>query len=103
MGHCGKGMTFSINPTVNKTQQMFQSMAIAQNGTGALSAITGGTSSAEPAGAGTSSVASAAPAAIATGTGTVGADGACSCSCLCGQAAFPAAAQGIGMFGGMSG
>ncbi|KAM3074648.1 hypothetical protein ACMFMG_008076 [Clarireedia jacksonii] len=106
VGHCGKGMTFSINPTANKTQQMFNSMAIAQNGTGAASAITGGTSNAPPAAAaGASSVASAAPAAssIATGTGTVGADGACSCSCLCGQAAFPVAAQGIGMFGGMSG
>ncbi|OAA66467.1 Cupredoxin [Niveomyces insectorum RCEF 264] len=40
-GHCGKGMTFSINPTANKTQAMFQELAIAQNGTGAGSAITG--------------------------------------------------------------
>ncbi|PQE26350.1 Cupredoxin protein [Rutstroemia sp. NJR-2017a BBW] len=113
-GHCGKGMAFSINPTTNKTQQMFKSMAIAQNGTGTASPITGGTSSA---GAGTSSAAAAPPAAappaapsaaappasVASGTGTIGTDGACSCSCLCGQAAFPVAAQGIGMFGGMSG
>ncbi|KAM3453511.1 hypothetical protein MY3296_003742 [Beauveria thailandica] len=43
MGHCGKGMTFSINPTANKTQAIFQSMAIAQNGTGEATPITGGT------------------------------------------------------------
>ncbi|OAA48318.1 Cupredoxin [Beauveria brongniartii RCEF 3172] len=42
-GHCGKGMVFSINPTANKTQAIFQSMAIAQNGTGEATPITGGT------------------------------------------------------------
>ncbi|KGQ12502.1 hypothetical protein BBAD15_g1739 [Beauveria bassiana D1-5] len=42
-GHCGKGMVFSINPTANKTQALFQSMAIAQNGTGEATPITGGT------------------------------------------------------------
>ncbi|KAL8666177.1 MAG: hypothetical protein Q9202_001684 [Teloschistes flavicans] len=31
--HCGKGMTFSINPTADKTQAMFMAMAIQQNGT----------------------------------------------------------------------
>lgn len=41
-GHCGKGMTFSINPTAEKTQAMFQAMAIAQKGNGAGSTITGG-------------------------------------------------------------
>ena len=49
MGHCGKGMTFSINPTADKTQAMFQSMAIAQKGMGGGSAITGDTSAAPPA------------------------------------------------------
>jgi hypothetical protein len=44
-------MTFSINPTAAKTQAMFQAMAIAQNGTGTPSAITGGTSNAPPAAA----------------------------------------------------
>lgn len=81
---------------------MFQSMAIAQNGTGDATAITGGASN-----AGSSSASVAAPAAAAattaSGTGTTGADGSCTCSCLCGAAAFPVAAQGIGMFGGMSG
>jgi hypothetical protein len=38
-GHCGKGMTFSINPTANKTQEMFKQMAIAQNGTGTTAGI----------------------------------------------------------------
>ncbi len=32
-------MVFSINPTANKTQEMFEQMAIAQNGTGTTAAI----------------------------------------------------------------
>lgn len=114
MGHCGKGMTFSINPTAAKTQAMFQQMAIAQNGTGSASPITGSTASAAAAPAASTaaapppsdtSAASAAPASsgIATGSGSVS-NGSCECSCLCGQAAFPnAAVQGIGAYGGMSG
>ncbi|RAL65434.1 hypothetical protein DID88_001001 [Monilinia fructigena] len=89
--HCGKGMVFSINPTVDKTQAMFKTMAVAQNGSDATAS---------------SSVAAAAAAVatVASGTGTTNADGTCSCSCLCGQAAFPeAAVQGVGMFGGISG
>ena len=31
-GHCGKGMTFSINPTEEKSQAKFKQMAIDQNG-----------------------------------------------------------------------
>ncbi|KAL8750605.1 MAG: hypothetical protein Q9184_006367 [Pyrenodesmia sp. 2 TL-2023] len=31
--HCGKGMTFSINPTADKSQELFMQMAIQQNGT----------------------------------------------------------------------
>lgn len=30
--HCGQGMTFSIQPAANKTQEMFKQMAIIQNG-----------------------------------------------------------------------
>jgi len=118
-GHCGKGMTFSINPTANKTQAMFEQMAIAQNGTGTASPITGGTASSVAPPASTSvaeSVAAAPPPAatssaavsvstsgsVASGTGTLN-GGACECSCLCGTAAFPLAAQGVGAFGGMSG
>ncbi|KAL8725815.1 MAG: hypothetical protein Q9181_006270, partial [Wetmoreana brouardii] len=33
--HCGKGMTFSINPTAEKTQNVFMQMAMQQNGTAA--------------------------------------------------------------------
>lgn len=111
-GHCGKGMTFSINPTAQKTQAMFQQMAIAQNGTGTASPITGGSAVAPPAAASTVAAAAATTAAvaasaatsgIATGSGNVS-NGACECSCLCGMAAFPnAAVQGVGAYGGMSG
>jgi len=105
-GHCGKGMTFSINPTQNKTQAMFQQMAIAQNGTGTAAVIAGGTGS-------TSTVAVAGSAAtssstsssgLTTGSGSLDSTGACQCSCLCGEAAFPnAAVQGVGAFGGLPG
>jgi len=114
-GHCGKGMTFSINPTANKTQADFQQMAIAQNGTGTAAVIAGGTASVAASAATTVSVASATASAAAiqssssssgsmvSGTGTINTSGACECSCLCGTAAFPNAQQGIGGFGGMSG
>jgi hypothetical protein len=105
-------MTFSINPTANKTQAMFQAMAIAQNGTGTASSITGGTSSVT--GGTASSVSIAPPAAtsivssssgsMVSGTGTINTGGACECACLCGTAAFPnAALQGVAAFGGLSG
>ncbi|KAL8711601.1 MAG: hypothetical protein Q9220_004011 [cf. Caloplaca sp. 1 TL-2023] len=44
--HCGKGMTFSINPTADKSQAMFMAMAMQQNGTAAAA---GGSSSMPPA------------------------------------------------------
>lgn len=40
--HCGSGMAFSINPNEEKTHAQFQANAIAQNGDGADTAITGG-------------------------------------------------------------
>lgn len=40
--HCGQGMVFSINPTQEKTHAQFQANAIAQNGDGAATGITGG-------------------------------------------------------------
>ncbi|POS77784.1 hypothetical protein DHEL01_v203830 [Diaporthe helianthi] len=122
-GHCGKGMTFSINPTAAKTQALFQSMAIAQNGTGASTPITGG-STPPPAAGGNGSVApppaeggAAAPptggaAAPAEGGGaaapTMGEgqmqNGACVCAVTCSVGSFPAAqAQGVGAFGGLPG
>jgi len=116
--HCGQGMTFSINPTANKTQAMFKQMAIAQNGTGAASPITGGTASsavappaasvtesaaAAPSATESASAAAAAATGLVAGSGTINA-GACECACLCGVAAFPNVdIQGIGAFGGMSG
>lgn len=107
-GHCGKGMTFSINPTANKTQAMFEQMAIAQNGTGTTAAIAGGSTSAVASVAATTATAAAAASTSGTGmvsgTGTINSGGSCECSCLCGVAAFPdASVQGIGGFGGYSG
>ena len=108
-GHCGKGMTFSINPTLNKTQAAFQQAAIAQNGTGTTAVIaggssTGGASSVVVAGSAATSVANSGSGTLVTGTGTLDGTGACDCSCLCGAASFPnAAIQGIGAFGGSGG
>jgi hypothetical protein len=103
-------MTFSINPTANKTQAMFQQMAIAQNGTGTTAVIAGGTASTTLATTATTVAAAATTTAsvnsgtMVSGTGTINTGGACECSCLCGVAAFPnAAVQGIGAFGGLSG
>ncbi|KAI0472434.1 Cupredoxin [Xylaria cf. heliscus] len=115
-GHCGKGMVFSINPTAEKTQAIFQAMAIQQKGQGAGSAITGNaTSSAVASEVATTSAAGAtevaggatqtgsADGAIQTGTGQIIA-GACVCAVTCGAGSFPAVnAQGIGNFGGVPG
>lgn len=106
--HCGKGMTFSINPSVNKTQAMFQQMAIAQKGAGATAVIAGGQPAASAAPPAASAPAAVAPPAanaptMVGGTGQME-NGACACSCLCGAAAFPnAAVQGVGAFGGIAG
>ncbi|KAI5862355.1 Cupredoxin [Durotheca rogersii] len=102
--HCGRGMTFSINPTAEKSQALFQAKAIQQNGNGDGSAITGNA---------TSSAVTAAPAATATGAVTlpdginvgqgVIENGACVCAVSCSPGSFPVAAQGVGSFGGMAG
>jgi len=119
-GHCGKGMVFSINPTANKTQEMFKQMAIAQNGTGttagivATSAAMAGTTMTTVAMASATSMMSAAAATqsavssssgngMTMGSGFTGTGGACSCSCFCGVTSFPSAVQGLEGFGGMSG
>ncbi|KAL7623857.1 hypothetical protein AAE478_005413 [Parahypoxylon ruwenzoriense] len=105
-GHCGKGMTFSINPTADKTQAMFQAMAIQQNGEGAGSAITGNataSASAPAAPAATETGAIAIPDGVSMGQGTIE-NGACVCAVTCSTGSFPAvAAQGIGAFGGIAG
>jgi hypothetical protein len=124
-GHCGKGMTFSINPTAAKTQADFQAAAIAQNGTGTPSAITGGQSSAAPAAppppppdasaasaslsasvsapAPTDAAAAAASSGVVAGVGSLQGDGSCACTVLCAAGSFPAAAQGLNAFGGVGG
>ncbi|KAL6875864.1 hypothetical protein HDV57DRAFT_160758 [Trichoderma longibrachiatum] len=117
-GHCGKGMVFSINPTAEKTQAQFQQMAIAQNGTGSATPITGGSAPPAAAPPAASSAAPAAPPAAAPpaaappagdngsvtpGKGTVGADGSCSCFVQCSPGSFPVNAQGVGAHGGWGG
>ncbi|KAF7534883.1 hypothetical protein G7054_g5801 [Neopestalotiopsis clavispora] len=113
-GHCGKGMAMSINPTADKTQAMFQAMAIAQKGAGAGSAITGNGTAAAPAAGGSAaasaSVATSAAGAAATGSVQQGlgtltpGTGQCVCAVSCGTGAFPAVqAQGVGAFGGFAG
>lgn len=112
-------MTFSINPSAAKTQAMFQSMAISQNGTGSATAITGGTGTAAangtaaaapaaPPAAGTGSTGAAAGAAAGTGGATTGTgtlqNGQCQCAVTCTAGSLPAAnVQGLGAFGGMTG
>ena len=104
-------MTFSINPTANKTQAQFMELAKQQNGTVTAGSGGSGSYSAPPTAASASPVAASAPslanlaAPPPAQTGSVisgGAGGQCACSCLCGTAAFPAGA-GIGMYGGMPG
>lgn len=110
-------MTFSINPTQNKTQAMFQQMAIAQNGTGTTAVIAGGSSTGststfsaagsaatQSSNTGTDGTSGTGTGTLTTGTGTLDAGGNCDCSCLCGAASFPnAAIQGVGAFGGVPG
>ncbi|KAI1291627.1 Cupredoxin [Xylaria venustula] len=115
-GHCGKGMVFSINPTAEKTQDLFQAMAIQQKGQGTGSAITGNSTSSAVASdtAAATTVASATDAAGATQTASADGSlqtgsgqlvaGACVCAVTCGAGSFPAVdAQGIGNFGGVPG
>lgn len=103
-------MTFSINPSAAKTQAMFQALAIAQNGTGTGTAITGGAAANGTAPAVAPAVApAAAPAAAAgglvtQGTGTLAAGGQCVCAVICTAGSAPAVnAQGVGSFGGLTG
>ncbi|KAI1202005.1 Cupredoxin [Nemania serpens] len=119
MGHCGKGMVFSINPSAAKTQAIFQAMAIQQKGQGAGSAITGnatdsagsnsGANNGSNNGAAATDAASGATktadagSAIQTGTGQLVA-GACVCAVTCGAGSFPDVnVQGVGHFGGVPG
>jgi hypothetical protein len=105
-------MAMSINPTADKTQALFQAMAIAQKGTGAGSAITGNGTAAAPA----ASVSSAASSAVSSAAGSTSTGsiqqglgtlqpgtGQCVCAVSCGTGAFPAVqAQGLNAFGGFA-
>jgi hypothetical protein len=113
-------MVFSINPTANKTQEMFKQMAIAQNGTGTTAGIVA-TSTAVAVNTmmantmTTVAVATSVYSAMSTqtavssnpgmayGSGFTSTGEACSCSCFCGIAQFPSSVQGLEGFGGMSG
>ncbi|KAK6518829.1 hypothetical protein TWF281_003521 [Arthrobotrys megalospora] len=108
--HCGKGMTFAINPTQEKTFEQFKSMAIAQNGTVATTPPAAPTeapaavSSTVTLVAGSPSETQSAPSGVATmvdGNGN-GSGGSCQCQCFCGVAAYPSG-YGINNFGGMPG
>ncbi|KAI1002310.1 hypothetical protein K3495_g5891 [Podosphaera aphanis] len=120
-GHCGKGMTFSINPGPTgsgKTQLDFKEMAI-KTGNEPVPPILGGAPpkgvpppmappmappKAPPMAAPPMAPPSSPPPpTIVPGTGNNN-SGTCSCSCVCGMAAFPnLATQGIGSYGGMPG
>ncbi|RPA79904.1 hypothetical protein BJ508DRAFT_210729 [Ascobolus immersus RN42] len=121
--HCGKGMVFAINPTAEKTFNTFKEVAIKINGTNTATpaappaATAPSTTVTLDAGAGDKAPAPtsappatniASPPAVATMPAiapgwNAGAGGACNCACFCGTAAFPAAGQGVGAFGGLSG
>jgi len=113
--HCGKGMVFAVNPTVEKSFDAFKSMAIAMNGTNTTSTTAAAAAASSSvtlsvdngAAASTSAaVATAPPAAMSTmlAPGWNTNPSACSCACFCGVAAFPAGSlDGVGSFGGMSG
>jgi hypothetical protein len=97
-------MVFSINPTTDKTQAMFQQMAVQQNGTGATAVIAGGAAKSTTVSVAAAATTTASSGTMVAGSGTIVAGGSCSCSCLCGVAAFPnAVQQGLGAFGGLSG
>jgi plastocyanin len=109
--HCGNGMVFAINPTAEKSFEAFQSMAIAQNGTGAAATTTAAAAASGTVtlsvdnGNGmtmTTAAAVATTTSIAAGWNTAGNAQSCSCACFCGVAAFPAGA-GVGAVGGFSG
>lgn len=118
--HCGKGMVFAINPTVEKSFDLFKMAAISINGTAAATgtpaaAITatpvgtvtlvagssaGATGTAAPTALVTDSAAISSPAPIAVGWNEGGAS--CQCACFCGVGAYPQG-DGVGAYGGYGG
>lgn len=100
--HCQKGMVFSVNPTADKSQEMFKQMAMASGDGGDGGGGAGGGAGGNMTGGGNMTAPQLAQPSIATGEGTQGDGGACSCACLCGKSAFPAGGGKEG-WGGMSG
>ncbi|KAF4119423.1 hypothetical protein GMORB2_4765 [Geosmithia morbida] len=101
MGHCGKGMVFSINPTAEKSQAKFKELAIQQEGDAAQSTPTP-TPAPPPANNGTTLVGGGTGA--TPGQGLIGSDGSCHCVVSCSAGGFPASSvQGLGSIGGMAG
>lgn len=119
--HCKGGMVFAINPTVEKTFEVFQAAAMVQGKAG-LAGAGGNATATAPAAAGSAGVtlsvdnSGLAPlpektqaAAVAPPAGSMvagwnqGAQAdACNCACFCGAAQFPAG-DGVGAYGGYSG
>ncbi|RPA95572.1 hypothetical protein L873DRAFT_1306808 [Choiromyces venosus 120613-1] len=117
--HCGKGMVFAINPTAEKSFDIFKAAAIKINGTVASTTAAAATVSAvsstvtlvaggeTAAGVTTSANAGAvatktAAAPIVTGWNQGASGATCNCACFCGVGAYPAG-DGIGAYGGMGG
>jgi len=109
--HCGKGMVFAINPTVEKSLNLFKEKAIMLNGTAAIT-----TTTAPPQNTVTNVASTVTLISEPTGTPpppatdkpyivpgwNEGNAGACNCACFCGVGTFPKG-NGIGHFGGVGG
>lgn len=115
--HCGKGMVFAINPTVDKSFDAFKMAAISINGTvaatstsvaavtatavGTVTLVAGSSAAATTTTSLVTDVAATASAApIVTGWNEGGAS--CQCACFCGVGAYPQG-DGIGAYGGYGG
>src|SRR5689334_14911200 len=96
-------MVFSVNPTQDKTQAKFKSVAIQQKGGGSSVSTPAATPTEGEANASSSAATPAGSETVTPGKGTLGSDGSCTCAVSCGSNAFPVAAQGIGAFGGLPG
>jgi plastocyanin len=111
--HCGKGMVFAINPTVEKSYNAFKMKAMELNGTATATSasltatpvsstvtLDAGLVPSQTAAPGAPPSAAAPP--IAVGWNAGGA-AQCNCACFCGVGSFAAPGQGSGSFGGTAG
>lgn len=93
--HCGKGMVFAINPTIEKTLNTFRDVAIQLNGTVTATTV--------PVAATTAPATAAAPTASTTHTGAIvigtpmpKVGGSCQCHCLCAPGSFNSGGMNYG-------